>query len=86
MIINIDNFYENCLAIDDITKKANILLEKILNIKNPMKFDDNFASEEDLESLEKMLDNTYSRNLSLNNFKEIFKELKPVKALRINFI
>jgi hypothetical protein len=86
MPINIDKMYKNCSMTPGFTQEDQDLLDKMLTISTPMDFNDDFASNEDLDRLEKLLDNSDIINADVLKFKKIIIDLKARQALKSVFI
>ena len=86
MSIDVFKFYDDCLEIGGFSEQNGILLDKIMNISNPMDFNDDFANDEELDNLEQELDRVYSRDQNIDGFRGIFEDLKPIKSSFVTFI
>jgi hypothetical protein len=57
-----------------------------MNIKTPVDFDSDFASDEELRALERELDRMAARIPQATEFKSIILRLPAVRAIKVNFI
>jgi len=86
MLLDISKIFDNLTEITEVEQECNLLLEKITNIKTPMKFDDNFATDSQLDDLENYLDSLSSGNMEANSFKNIINSLPPALVQGFVFI
>jgi len=86
MPFDVSKIFDSLTEITDIEQRCNSLLESLVNIKNPMKFDDNFATDEQLNQLEIYLDNKLVGNAEAESFKNIINSLPPALVQGFVFI
>lgn len=86
MLINLSEFYTKCIEIGTLSERSQELIDKIMSMSNPMKFDNDLATDEELDTLEHDLDRIYSREPNVNKFKGLLINLKPVKSSGLTFI
>jgi hypothetical protein len=78
--MNVNKFFEALVHIDTFNEESLKLLENIMNIDSPMKFDDDFASDENLDKLELELDRVNRVAPQVNLFKNAINRLEPCKT------
>ena len=74
---NVNKLFGELTHIDPFDKESLALLERVMGLDNPMRFDDDFASDEDLDKLEDELDNLDRKTPRANSFKNVVVELEP---------
>ena len=83
---NIEKLFEDIPESIIFNPELQILLDKILAIKNPMDFDDDFAADAQLEALEDEMDRLESRMPELERFVETVKKIKASEIDKPSFI
>lgn len=86
MLFEISKIFDSLTEITDLEQECNCLLTRLLEIKNPMKFDDTFATDEQLNQLETYLDNKSIGNMEAESFKSIINSLPPALVQGFVFI
>lgn len=84
--MDVTKMFEQLTHTDFFSEDSLKLLNKIMKIDNPMKFDDAFASDEDLNKLEEELSGLETRTPRAREFKNAVLQLPPCKAPDISFI
>ncbi|MFA5048332.1 MAG: hypothetical protein WC516_04915 [Patescibacteria group bacterium] len=84
--MKIDQIFENVPESTDFNIEAQELLNKIMAIKNPMDFDDDFATDIQLEALEDEMDRLESRMSKLLKFIDTLKKIKASESNKPTFI
>jgi hypothetical protein len=84
--MNTRDIFESCGEFAGLSDDNKELLDKIMNIKTPMDFDDDFVTDTELQTLESELDRMATHIPQANSFKEIILMLPAVRATKINFI
>lgn len=86
MLTDVEDIFNNFTDLI-IIKSNNInLLNRLCSIKNPLHFNDDFATDEELDNLEKFLDSQLVAVNEVNKFKEIIEQLPPNQAQGFVFI
>lgn len=78
--------FDNCDELREFDVDCKELLDKIMTIKTPMSFDDDFATDAELQALEDELDRMAVQMPQAVNIKDIILKLPAVRATKINFI
>ncbi len=86
MPVNIGRLFDSCPEIPGFQEKHEVLLENILSISNPMDFDKDFASDDELDELELAIDRLGINNPNTGKFKKIIDNLKAKRAFTSVFI
>jgi hypothetical protein len=86
MSISIDKVFEGLIHIDPFDKESLELLERMMTLDNPMRFDDDFASDEALDKLEHELERVDRRTPRANSFKKTIEGLGPCRTSGAVFI
>jgi len=84
--MNINKIFEACDDIDPFDVECSKLLDKIMSITSPMKFDSEFASDEELDRLEAELDRFNRRCPETDTLRRTLQELEPQKTSDFIFI
>jgi len=84
--MNIAKIFEDCNDIEPFQTDCYKLLDKIMSITSPMKFDDEFASNEDLDRLEAELDRFNMRSPAADTLRQAVQELTPYQTGEFVFI
>jgi len=85
-MINIDEIFEGCLQTQEFDKDSAELLEKVLSIKSPMKFDEQFASDDHLDLLLSEMERMDIRKPHMEKLKNLIHSIKPSRSLQLKFI
>lgn len=83
--MNVSNLFENVSDVS-VNNELQDLLNRIMAITNPMDFDDDFATDEQLEALEDEMDRLESRMPELLKFLEAIKKTKASETTTLVFI
>lgn len=83
--MNIKRIFDNCNTLEEFGA-FKVLLNKIMTIKTPMYFDDDFASEEELVELENELDRIAELIPIAFSFKRAIITLPAIRSTKVNFI
>jgi hypothetical protein len=86
MPVNIELLFNNCPEVAGFSEGCQALLEKLMTITSPMDFNNDFASDEELDRLEQELDRLDTKNPNVESFKKIVVDLKEKKANGFIFI
>lgn len=78
--------FDDCEEFERFNENSKILLDKIMNIKTPTAFDDEFATDEELEVLTSELDRMAEGIPQVTSIKNIIARLPAVRVNKINFI
>lgn len=84
--MNVRKIFDGCEEIKGFDPNAKTLLDKIMNIKTPMGFDDEFATDEELQTLEEELDRGHSYAPQILNVKRVISKLPAIRSFKVNFI
>lgn len=84
--MNIKSIFEACADIEPFDEECHKLLDKIMSITSPMKFDSGFATEEELDRLEAELDRFNRRSAESETLRRTLEELAPQKTSGFIFI
>jgi hypothetical protein len=84
--MNIEKIFEQCANIEPFDEECYKLLNKIMSIVSPMKFDSEFASDEELDRLEAELDRFNRRSQESDTLVRTVTNLEPYKTNRFIFI
>ena len=84
--MNIKSLFEACNDIEPFDEECYNLLNKIMSITSPMKFDNRFATEEELNKLESELDRFNRRSTESETLKRTIEDLTPQKISGFIFI
>jgi len=84
--MDIKNIFDSCVSLDPFNLESYSLLEKIMSITSPMKFDDSFASNEELDRLEAELDRFNLKSSEAEILRKIIWELEPKQTNNFVFI
>jgi len=84
--MNVEKMFDQLVHVDFFDEKCLELLNKIMELDNPMKFDDAFASDDDLDKLEDELERLETRAPQAVRFKQIVHGLAPCKVPDLPFI
>ena len=85
-MLNIEKIFNRCVAIESFNEDCYTLLNKIMSINSPMKFDDEFASDEELDRLEAELDRFNRRSRQADVLRNTIRALAPSQTNRFIFI
>ncbi len=85
-MVNIDVIFEECEHIEPFDKECLILLERVMSVDNPMRFDDDFATDEQLNHLETQLDLFGQKTPQASRFKRVVAELDSYVTNTVQFI
>ena len=83
---NVSKMFGKLTHIDPFDKESLELLERMMTLDNPMRFDDNFATNDALDKLEQELDRVDRRTPAANSFKRVVEELGPCRINGVIFI
>lgn len=83
--MNVSNLFEN-VSDASVNNELQNLLNRIMAITNPMDFDDDFATDAQLEALEDEMDRLESRMPELLKFLEAVKKTKASETTTLVFI
>ena len=86
MSVDIELLFSSCPEIGGFSGGCQALLEKLMAITSPMDFDNDFANDEELDSLEQELDRMDIKSPNVESFKQIVVALKEKKARGFIFI
>ena len=86
IIMNVKLIFEACDDIIPFDEDCIKLLDKIMSITSPMKFDDRFATDEELDRLESELDRFNKRSPESNMLRQVVENLDPQKTSKFIFI
>jgi len=84
--MNPKQIFDNCDELREFNADCKELLDKLMAIKTPMSFDDDFATDAELQALEDELDRMAAQIPQAVNIKQIILNLPAVRATKINFI
>lgn len=84
--MDVKKIFESCSDIEPFNSDCYELLEKVMSITSPMKFDDEFASEEDLDRLEAELDRFNMRSPEADTLRRTIQDLEPYQTNDFVFI
>lgn len=84
--MNIKKVFENCVETEPFSENCYNLLNRIMSISSPVKFDNEFASEEELNNLESELDRFNIRNEVSNTLRTVLEGLQPHRTNDFTFI
>lgn len=79
--MKVEEFFNRCPSQDPFDEDSLKLLNKIMSISSPMKFDDAFASEEQLDKLIEDLDKF---NIVSNTSYRLLRAIQSVRAYQSN--
>ena len=85
-MFEMDELFESCTAVEPLNEVAQNLLTKIMNINNPMTFNEEFASDEDIQTLERELERLDISSTRWEEFRRTVGELDPHVVEDIMFI
>jgi len=85
-MINLNDLYESMTETRTLAPESEELLGKLLSLSSPMKFDDDFATDEQLDRLEQELENTAHLQPKVQEMIYIVLGLKPVTSNKAVFI
>jgi hypothetical protein len=77
MMIDIDDVFEECVHTEPFSKECLELLERIMNIDNPMRFDDSFTTDKQLNQLEEELECLDRKSPRIHSFRDIVVNARP---------
>lgn len=83
---NIDELFEDLPEKYAFSPELQGLLDNIMSIKNPMDFDESFATNEQLDALEDELDRLESRMPELHKVIAIIRNTKATESDKPSFI
>ena len=86
IIMNIEKFFDRCTEIGSFNEDCLELLNKVMSITSPMKFDDDFASDDEMDQLEAELDKFNVRSEETQLFHTIINSAKARRSSRFVFI
>lgn len=84
--MNIKKIFESCVDIEPFDEECYTLLNKVMTISSPMKFDSEFVSDEQLDRLEAELDRFNIRSAESDILKNTIQILEPYKTSDFIFI
>lgn len=84
--MNIDKLFENLPDEVDFNPELQDLLDRIMALTNPMDFDDDFATDEQLEALEDEMDRLEAKLPELLKFMDAVKKMKASESTAPIFI
>lgn len=84
--MNIDKLFENLPDEADFNPELQDLLNRIIAITNPMDFDNDFATDEQLEALENEMDRLETKMPELLKFIDAIKKMKASESTAPIFI
>ena len=84
--MNPKQIFDSCDELREFNADCKELLDKLMGIKTPMSFDDDFATDAELQALEDELDRMAMQIPQAVNIKNIILRLPAVRATKINFI
>lgn len=84
--MNVEKFFNGCVDIDPFDSECSKLLDKVMSVTSPMKFDADFASNEELDRLEAELDRFNIRSTESELLYQILRDLKAAQSSRFIFI
>lgn len=84
--MNIKKIFEECSDIEAFDEESYKLLEKLMSVSSPMKFDDEFASDEELDRLEAELDRFNRRSPEADTLRRAVRDLPPYQTGGFVFI
>lgn len=84
--MNVKKIFDGCVNIDPFNQECKVLLDKIMSLSSPMKFDDEFASDEELNRLEAELDRFNRRSRESETFRYAIERLPAYKTNNFIFI
>jgi hypothetical protein len=84
--MNVAKIFEGCVDIEAFDEECFKLLESLMSITSPMKFDDDFATDEQLDRLEAELDRFNRRSREADTLRQAIQDLAPYQSNRFTFI
>jgi len=85
-MINLNDLYEMMAETRTLTQESEELLNKLLSLSSPMKFDASFATDEQLDRLEQELENTAHLQLQVQEMIYTVLGLRAVVSNKAVFI
>jgi len=85
-MVSIDVIFTECVHIESFSEECRVLLERVMSVDNPMRFDDDFATDEQLNHLETQLDLFDQKTPQASQFKRAVEGLDSCITNTIQFI
>ena len=85
-MLDLNEIYNSMTETKTISQEAEELLDRIMSISSPMKFDANFATDEQLDSLTQVLEGIISLLPKTENLIFSVLELESIVSNEANFI
>lgn len=86
VIMEINKLFESCPSLGDFDEESLTLLKEIMSLTSPMKFDNEFASDEQLDKLIEELDRFNKRGNRSDEFRYVLETIKTCKSNKFSFI
>lgn len=85
-MVNVGKIFEQCVAIEGFNENCHELLDRVMELSSPMMFDDDFASDADLDRLVAELDRFNRRSREADALRRAVESLPAHQTNRFVFI
>lgn len=85
-MINMKELFDICESASEPSQRSIKILNDILSIKSPMDFNEQFATDEELETLISEMECEDLKMLEMRKFKTMFRYAKPKRSDQMRFI
>lgn len=73
--MNVEEFFNSLVEINSLSAEQRELIDKMMSLETPMSFDDDFATDEELDALENIMDAAEREAPSYITLKEVISQL-----------